>query len=183
MKENITDDKDEKKKKVNFADKLISILLQLKINIEEFIDCPGIYSFLKSPQEIKINNQGREYMKILFCIKIIEIIFLKLMEKRREYLSNNKTRNHYLELEEIMDRNNKLNKIYEKREEEIKQRIKKEKEILIKSTKVPILPIKKDDPFSYNIYFEQFKKKEKERLKILKKNEQIDAIFNNFISY
>ena len=183
LKENITDDKDEKKKKVNFADKLISILLQLKINIEEFIDCPGIYSFLKSPQEIKINNQGREYMKILFCIKIIEIIFLKLMEKRREYLSNNKTRNHYLELEEIMDRNNKLNKIYEKREEEIKQRIKKEKEILIKSTKVPILPIKKDDPFSYNIYFEQFKKKEKERLKILKKNEQIDAIFNNFISY
>ena len=180
---NNQDEREGKNKEVNFADKIISILLKLDVNIEELIDWPGIYSFLRNPQEIKINNHGKEYMKTLFCIKILEIIFLKLMEKRRKYLSNNKTRKHYLELEEIIDRNNKKRKVYEKREEEVKQRIKRQKEILIKSTKVPILPIKKDDPFSYKIYYEQFKKKEKERIKEMKKKDEIDEIFKNFISY
>ena len=179
--DNIENDK--KKKKIEFADKIISILLKLNINIEELINCPGIYNFLKSPQEIKINSQGTEYVKTLFCIKIMEIIFLKLMEKRRDYLADNKTKDHYLKLEEITERNNKLMKIYEKREEEINQRIKREKEILIKSNKVPIVPYKKDDPFSSKIYYEQFKKKEKERIKQLRKSEEIDNIFNNFISY
>ena len=177
------DEKDEKNKKVSFADKIISILLKLDVNIEEMMNCPGVYTFLKTPQEIKINNHGKEYMKTLFCIKILEIVFLKLMEKRRKYLSNDKTRKHYLELEEIIDRNNKIMKVCEKREEEVKERIKRQKEILIKSTKVPILPIKRDDPFSYKIYYEQFKKKEKERIQELKKKDEIDEIFKNFISY
>ena len=177
------DEKDEKNKKVSFADKIISILLKLDVNIEEMMNCPGVYTFLKTPQEIKINNHGKEYMKTLFCIKILEIVFLKLMEKRRKYLSNDKTRKHYLELEEIIDRNNKIMKVCEKREEEVKERIKRQKEILIKSTKVPILPIKRDDPFSYKIYYEHFKKKEKERIQELKKKDEIDEIFKNFISY
>ena len=74
-------------------------------------------------------------------------------------------------------------KIIEKREEEVNQRIRREKEILIKSSRIPILPIKKDDPYSYNIYYEKYKKSEKERLKNIRKNEEIDIIFNNFISY
>ena len=172
-----------KNKKYKFADKIISILLKLDINIEEFVQCPGIYSFLKSPNEIKITNQGKEYMKVLFCIKVIEIIFLKLMEKRRDYLANSRTKNHYLKLEAFIEKNNKLMNINEKKEEEINERIRRDKEILIKSNKVQILPYKNDDPFSYNIYFEQFKKKEKERLKQLRKNEEIDSIFKNYISY
>ena len=185
-KEKETKGKDEKnkiKKNVNISDKLISILLKLNINIEDFIDYQGIYNFLKSPQEIKINSQGKEYMKTIFCLKILEIIFLKLMEKRREYLSNNKTRKKYLELEEITEKNDKIMKIIEKRKEEVNQRIRREKEILIKSSRIPILPIKKDDPYSYNIYYEKYKKSEKERLKNIRKNEEIDIIFNNFISY
>ena len=172
-----------KRKKIVFADKIISILLKLDINIEDFIQCPGIYNFLKSPKEIKINDKGKEYMKVLFCIKIIEIIFLKLMEKRRNYLANSKIRKNYLKLEAIIDRNNKFMNIQEKKEEEINERLRREKEILIKSSKIPILSYKKDDPFSYNIYYEQFKKKEIERLKILRKNEEIDTIFKNYICY
>ena len=174
---------DKKMKKINFADKLISILLNLNINIEKLINCPGIYHFLKSPKEIKINNQGKEYMKVLFCVKVVEMVFLKLMEKRRDYLSNNKMRKKYLEYEEIIERNNKIMKIYEKREEEFNQRIKREREILIKSSRVPIVPYKKDDPFSYKIYYEEFKKNEKEKLKKLRKIDKVDNIFNNFIKY
>lgn len=174
---------DKEKKKLNFGDKLISILLHLNIDIEELINCPGVYNFLKSPKETKINNQGKEYMKILFCIKVLEIIFLKLMEKRRDYLSNNKMRKKYLEYEEIIERNNKLSKIYQKREEEINQRIKREREILIKSTKIPIVPIKRDDPFSYKIYYEQYKKNEKVKLKLLRKNDEIENIYNNLFKY
>ena len=183
IKENENNLKNKKKKKRNILDKLIYILIKLDINIEEFIDHPGIYNFLKSPQEIKINIQGKEYTKTIYCLKILEIIFLKLMEKRRAFLSNNKTKKKYLELEEITERNDKLMKICEKREREINQRIKREKEILIKSTKIPILLLKKEDPYSHKIFYEQFKKNEKERIKNLRKNEEIDIIFNNFISY
>ena len=175
--------KDNVKKKVVFADKIISILLNLNINIEKFIEIKGIYSFLRSPQEVKINSQGKEYMKALFCIKILEIIFLKLMEKRQEFLLKSSKRKKYLEYEDVIEKNNKLMKIYEKREEEINQRIKREREILIKASKVPIVPRKKDDPFSYNIYYEQFKRNEKERLKKIRKNQEIENIFKNLISY
>ena len=172
----------DKKKKLHFADKLISIILKLDINIEKFIEIKGIYNFLKNQHELKINNNGKEYMKIIFCIKILEILFLKLTEKRRDYL-NSKKRKKYLELEEALDKHNKFVKICEKREEEINQRIKREREILMKASKIPLVPIKKDDPYSFNIYHEKFKKNEKERLKKIKKGEEMENTFKNFINY
>jgi di/tripeptidase len=126
---------DKKKKKINFSYKLISILLKFDINIEEFIDCKDIYRFLQSPKEIKIQNQGEKYMKTLFCVKVLEMIYFKLMEKREEYLSNIKTKDKYLEYEEEVDRNNYLKKSREKRQREINQRLKRDKEILIKTNK------------------------------------------------
>ena len=179
------DDKNhyEKKKKEHFADKLISIILKLNINVEKFTDIKGVYIFLKNPQEIKINSQGKEYMKIIFCIKILEILFLKLMEKRREYLLDNKTRQKYIEYEEALDKHNKIMKVCEKREEEFNQRIKREREILMKSSKIPFVQRKKDDPFSFNIYYEKIKKTEKERIKKIKKDEEMENTFKNFISY
>ena len=172
-----------KRKKINFSDKLISILLKFDINIEEFIECKDIYRFLKSPKEIKIKSQGEKYMKTLFCVKVLEMVYFKLMEKREEYLSNMKTKDMYLKYEEEVDRNNNLKKSREKREREINQRLKRDKEILIKTSKIPIILRKRDDPFSNNIYYERFKKFEKERLKKLKKNVEFDFIFNNYIKY
>ena len=172
-----------KKKKINFSDKLISILLKFDINIEELIECQDIYRFLKSPKEISIKNQGEKYMKALFCVKVLEMIYFKLMEKREKYLSNVKTKDKYLDYEEEVNRNNYLKKSREKREKEINQRLKRDKEILIKTSKIPIVLKKRDDPFSNNIYYERFKKFEKERLKKSKKNEEFDFIFNNYIKY
>ena len=103
-------------------------------------------------------------MKVIFCNKILEILFLKLMEKRGKYLLDNKTGEKYLEYEEALDKHNKIMKVCEKREEEVNQRIKREREILMKSSKIPFVQRKKDDPFSYNIYYEKYKKNEKERM-------------------
>ena len=172
-----------KKKKINFSDKLISILLKFDINIEELIECNDIYRFLKTPKETKIKNQGEKYMKTLFCVKVLEIIYFKLMEKREEYLSNIKTKDKYLEYEQEVDRNNNLKKSREKREKEINQRLKRDKEILIKNNKIPIVLRRRDDPFSNNIHIEKFKKFEKERLKKIKKKEDFESIFNNYIKY
>ena len=122
-------------------------------------------------------------MKALFCVKVLEMIYFKLMEKREKYLSNVKTKDKYLDYEEEVNRNNYLKKSREKREKEINQRLKRDKEILIKTSKIPIVLKKRDDPFSNNIYYERFKKFEKERLKKSKKNEEFDFIFNNYIKY
>ena len=122
-------------------------------------------------------------MKTLFCVKVLEMIYFKLMEKRDEFLSNIKTKDKYLEYEEEVDKNNNLKKSHEKREKEINRRLKRDKEILIKSSKIPIVLKKRNDPFSNNIYYERFKKLEIERLKKLKKKEEFDFIFNNFIKY
>ena len=168
---------------INFVDKLISILLNLNINIEKLIGCKGIYRFLKSPQEIKFNNDGKDYMKGLFCVKILEMIFLKLMEKRREYLKNKLTRKRYLEYKEIIEKEYKIKKIYEKRKEEYEERMNKRNEILIKGNKITFLPIRKEDPFSNKLSYEKFKKKEKEHIQKMRKKEENDNIYNNYINY
>ena len=169
-----------KKRKVNFTEKVISILLKFNINIEKLIGCHGIYSFLKSPNDIKINCKGKEYMKTIFCVKVLEIIYFKLMEKRREYLSNSETHNKYLEYEEIIERNNKKMKIIENREREIKEKIKREKEIMIKTSKI-VIPMRQVDSFSKNIYYEKIKKKEKGKKN--KKNQEGDINFRNYFDY
>lgn len=183
MKIEINEVTDKKKKKINFSDKLISILLKFDINIEELIECQDIYRFLKSPKEIKIKSQEEMYMKTLFCVKVLEMIYFKLMEKREEYLSNIKTKEKYLKYEEEVDRNNNLKKSREKREREINQRLKRDKEILIRTNKIPIILKKRYDPFSKNIYHGRFKKFEKGKLKKMKKHEEYDFIFNNYIKY
>ena len=178
-----TEKNEEKKKKKNqnFGEKLINILLNYNFNIEKLIECKGIYKFLESPQEIKINDHGKEYMKILFCIKILEMIFLKLMQQKREFLSNENTREKYLQYQAIIEKDKNLLKIKEKRKERIIQEIKKEREILIKASKVAIVPRKRNDPFSTKLFYEKYKKNEKDKLQMLKKKEEND--FQNYFNY
>ena len=175
------DEEEKKKKKPNFGEKLIRILLNYNFNIEEFIEFKGIYKFLKSPQEIKINDHGKEYKKILFCTKILEMIFLKLMEQKRVFLSNENTRDKYLQYQEIIEKDKYLLKMKEKRKETIIQELKKERKILIKTSKVSIIPRKRNDPFSTKLLYEKYKKNEKDKLQKLKKEEEND--FQNYFNY
>ena len=175
------DEEKKKKKKPNFGEKLIKILLSYNFNIETFIECQGIYKFLESPQEIKINDHGKEYMKILFCIKILEMIFLKLMHQKRVFLSNENTREKYLQYQAIIEKDKHLLIIKEKRKEKIIQELKKEREILMKASKFAILPRKRDDPFSTKLFYEKNRKNEKDKLQMLIKKEEND--FQNYFNY
>ena len=175
------DEEKKKKKKENFGEKLIKILLNYNFNIEKFIECKGIYRFLESPQEIRINDHGKEYMKILFCIKILEMIFLKLMQQKRVFLSNVNIRDKYLQYQATIEKDKNLIKIKEKKKERIIQELKKEREILIKANKVAIIPRKRNDPFSTKLFYEKHKKNEKDKLQKLIKKEEND--FQNYFNY
>jgi hypothetical protein len=175
------DEKEKKKKKPNFGEKLIKILLNYNFNIENFIEFKGIYNFLESTQEIKINDHGKVYMKILFCIKILEMIFLKLMQQKRVFLSNENTRDKYLQYQAILEKDKNILKMKEKRKERIIQELKKKREILIKANKVAIIPRKRNDPFSTKFLYEKYKKNEKVKLQKLIEKEEND--FQNYFNY
>ena len=140
-----------KRKELNFSDKLISILLKFDINIEKLINQEGIYKFLNSTKDIKIIFNGKEYQKVLFCVKILEMVYLRLLEQRAYFLTKEKIKDKYLRYEEEIDRIKRNKKLSEKAEEEINKRKQKEKELYEKLNKFIWLPYKKDDRFSYNL--------------------------------
>ena len=140
----------EKKNINNFSSKLISILLKLDINIEFLLKKQGIYKFLNSKEETKIIYNSKEYNKTMFCVKILETIFLNLINEKRKFLSDDSTREKYLELQEIIDKKNRVKKLEEKKMEDDQKRYLKEKSVLLKFNKFIILPKKKDDPFYFN---------------------------------
>ena len=116
----------------NFSEKLISILLNLNINIEIILKQEGIYKFLNSPQSINIIYNSNEYNKTMFCVKILENIFLYLMEERKKYLSDEIKKEKYLKLEEEIDMKNRIKKLREKTENYEKRECQREKDIFSK---------------------------------------------------
>lgn len=135
--------------KLDFSEKLISFLLKIDINIEDLLDQNGIYKFLNSPEESKIIYKSKEYNKTFFCVKILEIIFLYLMEQRMKYLYDDKKREKYLEYQEMIDKKNRIKNLKEFKNVNNKRIDIRNKKIISRFYKINILPIKKDDPFSY----------------------------------
>ena len=140
-----------KNNKIKFSEKLISYLLKINnsINIEKLLKEKGIYKFLTTPQETKIIYKSQEYNKTIFCVKILECVFLYLMKERSLFLSDEKNKDKYLEFQDMIDKNNRYEKLKEISKNEYIKRINKEKEILSKYNKLILLPVKKDDPFSF----------------------------------
>ena len=140
-----------KNNKFKFPEKLISYLLKINnsINIEKLLKEKGIYKFLTTPQETKIIYKSQEYNKTIFCVKILECVFLYLMKERSLFLLDEKNKDKYLELQDMIDKNNRYEKLKEISKNEYIKRINKEKEILSKYNKLILLPVKKDDPFSF----------------------------------
>ena len=167
----------------NFSGKLISFVLKININIEKLLKQDGIYKFLNSCQEKKIIYNSKEYNKTLFCVKILEIIYLYLIDERRKYLSDDKTKKIYQKFQDIIDKQNRIKKIQEKNNAEYQKRRQREKQLELKYNKPIILPIKKDDPFSFN--FKRNKTIELNRKKRAKteNDNKIRLIFENEILY
>ena len=169
--------------KNSFPDKLITILLNLDIDIEIILKQKGIYKFLNSPSDTKIIYHFKEYNKTMFCVKILEIIFLYLFEEKKKYLSDDKTREKYLEFQEIIEKNNRLKKLEEKKYEDNKKRYLKEKKIMLKANKLVLLPLKKDDPYIFNLSRNKaFKIINNKRTKT-ENNNKIELILENEILF
>lgn len=173
----------EEKSKYNLSEKLISIILKLNINIESILKIDGIYKFLTSPQDKKIIYNYEEYNKTIFCVKILETIFWYLIEEKEKYLSNEKFREKYLELQAEIDKNKRIQKLRESIENENKKKYKKAKELFLKHNKLMILPIKKDDQFSSNISRNKTIKKLKKEKIIAEKKDRINLVVENEILF
>ena len=52
-----------------------------------------------------------------------------------------------------------------------------------KNTKIPVLPYRKNDPYSNNIMLDKIMKLEKEKQKRLNKKVNEETLYKNFISY
>ena len=139
-----------KNKKFKFQEKLIKYILEINksINIEKLLKGNGIYKFLTSPEETKFIYNSIEYNKLIFCVKILESVFLYLMKERSLFLLDEKNKDKYLGFKEMLDKNNRYEKLKETSNNANIKRYKKEKELFLKYNKLIFLPIKKDDPFS-----------------------------------
>ena len=174
-----------KNKKLKFPEKLIKYILKINksIDIEKLLKGKGIYKFLNSPEETKIIYKTKEYNKIIFCVKILESVFLYLMKERSLFLLNEKNKEKYLSFKEMIDKNNRYAKLREISNNENIRRHKKEEELLLKYNKLNLLPIKKDDPFSsYMMRNKTFHIANKKRIRT-EANAKIDLILENEILF
>lgn len=171
------------KNKYNFSEKLISILLKLNINIEKISKQKGIYKFLNSSQEYKIIYNSKEYNKTLFCLKILEEVLFYLIEERTKILSDDKKRDKYLELEEEINKKKRNEKLRAKAENDYKRKFLRDKAIILKSNEFRMIPIKKDDPYSF--YFKKKKVSDSLNKKSTKKeeNNKFTLIIDNEILF
>ena len=163
--------------------KLVEILTNLDIDVEQTTGYIGFYDFINNPNETKINYEGKEYLKIIFCLKVLETLLLKLFEQRDEILNDKNERQIYLKVQGIITEERKMWKMKEKKNEKIQKMLKKQKLIMEKNTKIPVLPYRKNDPYSNNIMLDKIMKLEKEKQKRLNKKVNEETLYKNFISY
>lgn len=148
---NITERSEENQKKLNLCEKIIAMLLNYEINIETYTGNENLYHFLKNPNEINTKKGDKEYLKVLYFLKMLERLFIKLSEKSEKIKSNIGDKELYIKYEAIIDKKNKLLKIKQRKNEEIRQALKKEVKIMSKSNKIIIIPHKKVDPYDKNV--------------------------------
>ena len=183
-KENISSNK-KPNNKFNFSEKLISYILKINnsINIEKLLKQKGIYKFLISPQETKISYKSKEYNKTLFCLKILESVLLYLIKERNKFLSDEKKKDKYLGIQEMIDKKNRIIKLKEISKNEYIKTLQKEKEILLKYNKFIILPIKKDDSFSSYMTRNRAIQIANKKIAKTETNDKINSIIENEILY
>jgi hypothetical protein len=130
--------------------KVKEILLNPEINIEKILNINKLYHIInevKTKKMIRLNEEF--YSKEVFCIKILEMLYLKLLMWKKSCLKNKNLRERFLKYESERERDIKIYKSKQKILEQKKYIIKRNKEILDKSNKVAIFKNRKIDPFSY----------------------------------
>jgi hypothetical protein len=164
--------------------KLKEILLNPEINIEKILNINKLYNIInevKTKKMIRLNEEF--YSKEVFCIKILEMLYLKLLMWKKSCLKNKNLRSRFLKYESERERDIKIYKSKQKILEQKKYIIKRNKEILDKSNKVAIFKNRKIDPFPKRYLHDDVIKKnlkDQNKLNNQKKEKENDNFYNYF---
>jgi len=163
--------------------KVKEILLNPEINIEKILHINKLYNIInevKTKKDIRLN--GEFYSKEVFCIKILEMLYLRLLMWKKSCLKNKNIRPIFLKYESERERDLKM---YKSRQRILEQKmyiIKRNKEILDKANKVANFQNRKIDPFPKRyLHDEIIKKNLKDQNKI--KNQHKEKESDNYYNY
>ena len=139
-----------------------------EINIEKILEKENLYKMIKETKTKKdIRFNGQLYSKEVLCIKLLELLYLKLIIWKNNCLKNNYLRKLFLKLEY---QSVKELKLYKARQKALLQNIniiKRNRDALNKVSKIVFSQDRRNDPF-YKRYI--YDKLMKQNLKNKNKN-------------
>ena len=145
--------------------KVRKILLNPEIDIEKILKINKLYSLIKEKKTIKdIKFNGNLYSKEVFHIKILELLYLELIQWKKRCLKNKYFRKKFLIIKNEREKALKIYKSHKKLFEDQIHLMKRNEIILDKINKFTILKNKKNDPY-YKKYLQDEVIKNEEKLK------------------
>ena len=167
-------------------EKVKGILLNPKINIENILEMKNLYKIIKEKKSIKdIHFNGEFYSKEVFCIKILEMLYLKLIIWVKNCSKNEDLKQIFIKYESERENALRINNYKQKILKEKEYIIKRNKKIIDKANKPVILQNRKFNPFQKRYIYDKIIKKnikeKKEKNKI--SNESVDEKYYNYLEY
>ena len=165
--------------------KVRAMLLNPEMNIENILKDKKLYNIIKEKKTLKdIRYNGQIYSKEVFLIKLLELVYLKLIEDKNKCLKNENTRKIYLKIKNEREKFLKIYKSKQKLLDDQMRVVKRNDMILNKTNKITILKRNKNDPFHKRYLYEKLIKDEETRKKneIIKLNleSEKDKFYNYF---
>ena len=163
--------------------KVKKILLNPEINIEKILNINKLYNIInevKTKKDIRFN--GEFYSKEVFCIKILEMLYLNLLMWKKSCLKNKNLRARFLKYQSERERDLKIYKYKQKILEQKMYIIKRNKEILDKANKVAVFKNRKIDPFPKRYLHDNIIKKhlnDQNKINNQRKEKDSDNFYNN----
>ena len=157
--------------------KVKQVLLNPEINIERILEKKNLYNIIretKTKKDIRFN--GEVYSKEVLCIKLLELLYLKLIIWKKICLKNNNLRKQFLKIE--YEREKQL-KLYKARQKTLVQKIniiKRNGDALNKVSKIVFSQDRRNDPFHKRyIYDKLMKQNLKDKNKNNKSEEESES--------
>ena len=143
----------------NIYKKIHKILFNPQIDLPNLVQKNNIYDLLNQTTHEFIKFNGVPYSKEIFPFKILEVLYQKLIDFRKECLDNKYLKKKYLKYENERKKIMKDLKSYEKKlkEQDILQL--KRDLLFCRTNKLLLLPYKRDDCFENKFLYKNFMKK------------------------
>lgn len=144
-----------------------------EINIEKILEKENLYKIIKETKTKKdIRFNGQLYSKEVLCIKLLELLYLKLIIWKKICLKNNYLRKLILKLENQREKELKL---YKARQKTLLQKIniiKRNGDPFNKVSKIVFSQDKRNDPFHKRYIYDKLMK---QKLKNKNKNNKSET--------